>query len=259
MPDHMDGCLITSGDKHSVADGMLRVGDVLLKIDGAIVSEKGDVVYRGDEWLNWRYLITSKPVGDSVQVTVLRKAEMTMAGPDELSMHEAVIPLELKPLPKLLPRVIGVDYFPSYAIIGGLVIVPAGHPVQAANLVESQGRVNALFTVLESISREGQLSDLGEQVCVLVSVLAHSSNVTYDRMVGHVVFKVNGIEVKNMKHLAKLVAEVQGELLEIDFKVAKVASTRQYVVFEVAPLKANMKDILAINKIHSWCSPDLLE
>ena len=43
LPKHRDGCLVTSILKHSCADGKIKVGDILMAIDGAVISEKGDV------------------------------------------------------------------------------------------------------------------------------------------------------------------------------------------------------------------------
>lgn len=78
-------------------------------------------------------------------------------------------------------------------------------------------------------------------------------------MIGEVVDKVNGTEVKNMKHLAKLVSGVESGELTIDFKVSKGAHSRSYVVFDAAEAKAVEAEILGLNKINHWCSPELLE
>lgn len=259
MPDHRDGCLITHVDKHSASYGKLQVGDILLEIAGNRVNEKCEVVYRGEEWLHWVYLITNKPVGDHVGVTVLRKMPDDSSETGKAVMQEVKVEIELAPLPKLVPRVMGVDYFPSYAIVGGLVIVPAGHPLQVANLEEFQGRVNPLYQTLDVLWRDGQLSDLEEQVCVLSSVLAHSCNVTYDRMVGKIVSKINGTEVKNMKHLTSLASKVEKGELVVDFKVPEDANLRCHVVFDAAEIKDCQNDILTLNKVSHWCSPQLLE
>lgn len=74
LPPHRDGCLITSVTKHSCADGKLEVGDVLTALDGAVISEKADVEYRGQERLPWAYKVSTKQLGEDVEVTVLRRA-----------------------------------------------------------------------------------------------------------------------------------------------------------------------------------------
>jgi S1-C subfamily serine protease len=252
MPSHRNGCLVTEVDKFSSAAGKLKVGDILLKVDGVLVSEKCEVIFRGDEWLHWTYLVTRRPVGEDIDVVVLRKAE---TGDD---MMEMSFNIELAPLPKLLPRIIHVDYHPTYVIAGGVLILPAGQPLQEANLAEFSQMVNPLYQTMDALSREGQLADLSDQVCVFANVLAHSCNVTYDRMIGKVVSKVNGTDVKNMKHLASLIAAVKSGELIIDFKVSKDGG-RSYVVFDAAMIGDTHDEILRLNKISHWCSPQLLE
>jgi S1-C subfamily serine protease len=252
MPSHRNGCLVTEVDKFSAAAGKLKVGDILLKVDGITVSEKCEVIFRRDEWLHWSYLVTRRPVGEDIDVVVLRKAE---TGDD---MKEVSFNIELAPLPKLLPRIIHVDYFPTYVIAGGVVILPAGYPLQEANLAEFQQRVNPLYQTMVALSREGQMSDLSDQVCVFAGMLAHSCNVTYDRMIGKVVTKVNGTDVKNMKHLASLVSAVKSGELILDFKVS-LGDGRCYVVFDAAMLPYAHEEMLRTHKISHWCSPQLLD
>jgi hypothetical protein len=252
MPSHRNGCLVTEVDKFSAAAGKLKVGDILLKVDGITVSEKCEVIFRRDEWLHWSYLVTRRPVAEDIDVVVLRKAE---TGDD---MKEVSFNIELAPLPKLLPRIIHVDYFPTYVIAGGVVILPAGYPLQEANLAEFQQRVNPLYQTMNALSREGQLSDLSDQVCVFAGLLAHSCNVTYDRMIGKIVTKVNGTDVKNMKHLACLVSAVRSGELILDFRVSQ-GDGRCYAVFDAAMIPYAHEEIFRTHQIKHWCSPQLLQ
>merc|ERR1711957_618951 len=108
--------------------------------------------------------------------------------------------------------------------------------------------------------RAGQLefSDVEQQACILVDVLAHGINVSYDRMIGEIVDKVNGTEVKNMKHLASLISAVESGALQIDFKARTGLTMHKYIVFDVGEVKACEIAILDINKIPQWCSPQLV-
>ena len=96
-----------------------------------------------------------------------------------------------------------------------------------------------------------------------------------------------------MKHLVALVAGAQGEELTVDFECGKASAMRAHVVFETAEAKAcevgrplahhlslmacelfqNLsgtfhsyvrttvwqEEILGLNKVPTWCSPELLE
>ena len=158
LPKHRDGCLITSVAKHSCSEGKLEVGDVLIAIDGTIVSEKSDVVYRGQERLPWQYCISTKSIGESVELTVLRRKKEsdtvqktedgagTQISLDDvgLTTEELKVSVGLTAVPRLLPRVYGIDYHSTYVIIGGLVILPAGLPLQDAALAHPRRvRTNA--------------------------------------------------------------------------------------------------------------------
>jgi len=62
-----------------------------------------------------------------------------------------------------------------------------------------------------------------------------------------------------MKHLAKLVAACTSGLLVVDFKVQKEGRIRSHVVLDVALIQKCQHEILSLNKISNWCSPELLE
>ena len=68
LPPHRNGCLITAVTKHSCSEGKLRVGDVLIALDGMAVSEKADVEYRGQERLGWSYKVSTKQPGEDIEV-----------------------------------------------------------------------------------------------------------------------------------------------------------------------------------------------
>ena len=62
-----------------------------------------------------------------------------------------------------------------------------------------------------------------------------------------------------MKHLVALVAGAQGEEITVDFECGKASAMRAHVVFETAEAKACEEEILGLNKVPTWCSPELLE
>ena len=101
------------------------------------------VIFRGQERLNWSYLITKKPNGGVVKLTVIRRRaaedEEDAAGASKSVQLE--FELSLRPLPLMVPRVLGVDYHSAYIIVGGLVILPAGGPLQGAALKERRYRL----------------------------------------------------------------------------------------------------------------------
>jgi len=107
------------------------------------------------------------------------------------------------------------------------------------------------------------LEELGDQAIVLCDVLAHPINVSYEFR-GERLVAVNGVAVRNMQHLVKLLdpSKLEGvETLELDFGFSfedRRAERRQFVVFETNEVLVTTKEILKQNKIPMWCSAELL-
>lgn len=51
LPSHRDGVIVTSVSKYGCATEKVQVGDVVMAIDGVPVTEDGDVLFRGQEYL----------------------------------------------------------------------------------------------------------------------------------------------------------------------------------------------------------------
>ena len=131
LPPHHDGMLIVRVEPYSCAAAAgVRAGDILMAIDGAKVSEEGEVSFRGHERLSYEYLITKKQLGDTLTLSLLRNPK-AHEGEDDKSealrsfdinkIAEAQVPpvpvevkVTLTPTWSLLPREIGKDYTPEY-------------------------------------------------------------------------------------------------------------------------------------------------
>ena len=85
----------------SGADLPQQLTEASRRVAGTRVSEEGEVTFRGHERVDYRYLITSKKVGDSVRLSVLRGSHSSDPGtPFDLSAlaaaPEAPKPLEFQ-------------------------------------------------------------------------------------------------------------------------------------------------------------------
>jgi S1-C subfamily serine protease len=251
-PDDRNGVLVSAVDPHGCAAPHIKVDDILLNIDGQAISEKGDVSFRDQERLPWTYLVTRKLRGELISAEILRRSE---SGVERLECK-----LELQPPPRLLPLFPNVDYFPSYVMVGGLVLLPCGRPL--ADKAREQ-KIHSISNLHWFLEKHGKLEEVGHQAIVLCDVLAHPVNVSYD-LRGERLLCVNGVAVKNMRHLvellhpSKLEASTR-ETLELDFGFdERREERRQFVVFETKEILATTSEILRQNKIPQWCSPDLL-
>ena len=291
QPPHHDGVLITRVRRFSCAESAgVKPGDILMGIDGTKVSEEGEVTFRGHERVEFEYLITTKKVGDSVTLSLLRSphgASETHSTFDINALAESPEvpkPLELRvtlaPTHELVPRELYKDYTPEYVVVGGLVFVIAGLPV----LEQAMRREDwALFQAIaeqmrpppltEASAAGGAAADGGgggeasssgardgerdAQALICSGCLAHDVNEGFRRFVGDRLLKVNGVRVKNLKHVVELLLPVLDPSVEppprshVALQFANVPAS---VLFETGALRAATPLIQEQHKIPAWTS-----
>ena len=194
-----------------------------MAIDGKKVSEMGEVTFRGHERLHYDCLITSRQIGETVEVTVLRSAAAesgdgaaTVTG---MILKYLAIKAPTKPTPMkfkvklapthtFMPRELGKDYIPQYAIIGGLVFVIAGVPFYLVTrelpFEERPFSLRVLHELLESRRLGEADEDKGVQAVVCSTCLAHDINEGFRMFVGSRLEKINGVMVRSTAHLVEL-------------------------------------------------------
>jgi S1-C subfamily serine protease len=115
-PEHT-GVLVKSINWDSPAAGLLKVGDVILEVDGYNVADDGTIEFRRDERIAYIYSYQKHQHGDTVQIKVLRKGK------------EKVINVRLDKYRKdfgLIPRP-EYDMEPTFFIYGGMVFLPINY------------------------------------------------------------------------------------------------------------------------------------
>ncbi|TYG39352.1 hypothetical protein ES288_D12G009800v1 [Gossypium darwinii] len=152
----------------------------------------------------------------------------------------------------LNPRVHLVPYHidggqPSYLIIAGLVFTPLSEPLIEEECEESIG-LKLLAKARYSLARFKE-----EQIVILSQVLANEVNIGYEDMSNQQVLKFNGTRIKNIRHLAHLVACCQDKYLVFEFEDNYLA------VLEREAAMATSSRILKDYGIPSERSDDLLE
>jgi S1-C subfamily serine protease len=108
MKKGQSGVLITHVLPGGSADGKLRQGDIVLKIDGTIVANDGTYRFL-DNRIRYTDLIDRRQIGQSASVTVLRGGA------------ERQVTVELKAVPVRIPWFNEFDVKPRYVIIGGII------------------------------------------------------------------------------------------------------------------------------------------
>eukprot|EP00038_Savillea_parva_P001566 m.105281 g.105281 ORF g.105281 m.105281 type:complete len:559 (-) comp10548_c0_seq1:1400-3076(-) len=175
---HSNGVLIQKIQPFSCAkEAGVQEGDILMAIDGNIVSQEGEVSFRGHERVGYEYLISKRPLGDTVALTILRKQD------DSGKIEEMTINVGLAINFALVPRELGKAGFEAhYVIAGGLVLLAASVPLVKACMVEARHRI---FDAIVKVHRKEYECDYRSTEGVLVcDCLAHEINVSYGDYIG---------------------------------------------------------------------------
>jgi len=238
VPEGGSGVVVVRVDPLSAAAGVVAVRDVLLEVDGQPVADDGTAVFRDDERLEYMHLVHAKHVGEPLALKIMRDGVV----------HEVSYPLAVKD--HLVPLVHGVDCAPSYLIVGGLVFVPLTSPfLEMLCGGKSRSRRSDIpQPLLAAMVRDKERP--GQQVVVLVQVLAHEINQGYRvNVVPCEAF--NGVELHNLRHLAALVDACTAPFLNFGLEGGRLVTLERSAAAEHGP------SILAVNAIAADRSEDL--
>jgi S1-C subfamily serine protease len=192
-PDQ-SGCLVYRVVPGSPVDGVLRPGDVVLKIDGHNIAEDGTIEFRPKERTSMNYYTQLHQLGEELSLSVWRLGkELTLkiildmpAGQNQL------VPTERH------------DVRPTYYIFGGLIFSPL-----SVNYLKTWGGnwFNDAPKNLLARYYFDHLSRKGEEIVNLVRVLPAEINKGYHDAGDYRIVKVNGERINNLRDLIRIIAE----------------------------------------------------
>ncbi|KAM1150749.1 hypothetical protein ACFX2I_031199 [Malus domestica] len=197
--ESIEGVLVRRVEPTSDAHNVLKEGDVIVSFDDVHVGCEGTVPFRSNERIAFRYLISQKFAGDVADIGIIRAGEYMKV--------KAV----LHPRVHLVPFHIDGGQ-PSYLIIAGLVFTPLSEPLIEEECDDSIG-LKLLAKARYSLARFK-----GEQIVILSQVLANEVNIGYEDMSNQQVLKLNGIQIRNIHHLAYLVDSCKDKYLVFEFE-----------------------------------------
>eukprot|EP00879_Flechtneria_rotunda_P023146 GHRR01024471.1.p1 GENE.GHRR01024471.1~~GHRR01024471.1.p1 ORF type:complete len:335 (+),score=96.35 GHRR01024471.1:535-1539(+) len=230
------GVLIRRINATSAARGFLQAGDVLMLFDGQNIASDGTVPFRTGERVSFSYLITSKFVGESARLGILRDGQCLTVDVT-LSRPGVLIPAHLS------------NRDPSYFLVSGLVFTVACEPYLESEY-GADWMSEAPVKLLDRLYT-GMPSAAGEQVVVLGQVLADEATLGYEDICNVQVVLFNGTPVLNLQHLAQLVTSCQEDHLRFDLEYHEtVIINRQQAVTGTA-------EVLQAHNIPAAMSADL--
>lgn len=186
------------------AEGEVKPGDLLLKVEGKPVSNQGDVEYK-DRLVSYIELIDHKDEGETIELTVLRDGK-------ELNLR---FPAKKTDLFSYMRR--QYENKPQYLLAGGYLFQPLN-----ADLMQTYGKswnqngsTNILYKYYYSVMHGG-VAGRSEEV-VLTRLLADRTTLYGEAYESRVVESVNGHQVKGFSHFAGLLNESEGPYTVIRF------------------------------------------
>ncbi|MEI8293489.1 MAG: trypsin-like peptidase domain-containing protein [bacterium] len=184
IEDDNSGVQVCSVYRGGASDGIVKPGDVILRIDGYRVSSDGTISFE-NETVPLDEVVERKFKGEKVDIDVLR------------DRHPLTLTVPLKePWPFKLHSLL-YDEKPRFLVIGGLVFQPVDQNFMDAYDPSDQ-RLNYLFDYFI----EDGLHVERPEIVVLANILPDQINAYSEEFRFSVVDEVNGRQVKRLEDLA---------------------------------------------------------
>jgi hypothetical protein len=218
----------------------LKHFDLITKIGDHEVDNTGMVKINDQLRLRFQYFIQKLATDGKVPLTVIRQGK-TMK-----------IDLPVKPhYPRLFEPLRGK--YPSYFVYGPLVFSPV-----TSELIGAVGGGSAFLAAIGSplvTRRADQPKFEGEQLVIVSSnMFPHRIAKGYDNPGLKVVKEINGIKVKNIRHMVELLRDSKEKYTTISFD----DQASETIVFDHKEALAATEEVLSDNGIREQASDDLL-
>jgi S1-C subfamily serine protease len=224
----------------------LKEWDVITKIGDTKVDDQGMIKIDGGLRVAFIYLVQKIAKNGNVPLTIVRAGkEMTVDVP------------VLNYRPTVLPNLQGG--YPSYFVYGPMVFSTAttdfvGGFMRGYSGGSAMGVLSALGSPL--IKRVGDKPAFEGESLVIVSspFFPHKLAKGYSNPASQVIKTINGIQIKNLKHLVEVLRDSKDEFITIEYDSRR----GETMVFPRAEMAAATDEILSDNGLRSQASADIL-
>jgi S1-C subfamily serine protease len=219
LADDNRGVMVSSVSAAGCASGILKVGDVLLEIDGHTIGSDSFVELDGER-VEMPEVVERKFKGDEVKFHILRDRKesdvtMKLASPD-IHMIQAN----------------AYDVKPCYVLFGGLLFQPLSRDFMEAWHVDDL-RVRYFYDFFAN----DELFKERPEIVVLSTVLPDPINTYLADFRNGIVDEINGVKIRSLKDVADAFAKTT------DYHVVKLLGEGRPVVFEAKSIDTARKRI----------------
>ena len=196
--ENRSGVLVSKIHKNSSAEGIVKIGDVILEVDGVDVAGDNTVKLRNNGRVSSNYLVRTHQVGDIMKLKVLREN------------HEMLLDVPMK-------KRMGIVRFehdkePRFYMFGGMVFTPL-----TINYLKVWGKnwyKNAPFDFLYALLNQSKFDKDIDELVVLGTILPNRENANYNTGFS-IVTEVNGIKVTSLQSFVKTIEESKDKYINI--------------------------------------------
>ena len=144
------------------------------------------------------YIIQCKQVGDTIKFKILRDSNILIKS-IKIGKRKTLIPLHF-------------EQKPQYLIVGGLVIMPV-----TLNYIKDKKYEVSTSWLNSFYSKLNEPNDEVDQLVFIKEKLSHKINSGYE-FYKTSINKINGIKVKNFKHLINIIQNIDTEFIVFDLE-----------------------------------------
>lgn len=184
------GILVNFIIKDSSASKVMKVGDVILKMDKFVVADDETINFRQDQRTSYKYAIDQFQADEEITITLNRKGEeLTVSIPVGDDVDNPIMVREER-----------FGQIPEYYIYGGVLFVPLN-----MNLIKRWGNNWSRKAPFEFLRQRYEwATDEQEEVLVALMVFPSDVNLGYHSWKNWILETVNGKKVKNFAELSSM-------------------------------------------------------
>ena len=223
----------------------LHKSDIIARIGDHAIDNAGMIRNESDHHLKFQYLIQHLVRDNHVRMTILRGGRE----------RKEDVPVGREQDHRLFPYL--AEQNPSYFIYGPLVFTEA-----TSNFTTSFTYGDSVETMLSYanqgnplIRRYGDRPAFDDERIVIVSLpmFTHPIGKGYKSPYAHAVAEVNGVSIRNLKHMVEVLRDVSGEFVEFTF----LGKNAENIVFKRNQVLDATEEILNDNGIRKQYSLDI--
>ena len=218
MGPEQKGVLVRKVAPLSNASALLKPGDIIMSFDNVQIASDGTVPFRTGERIAFSYLTSQRFTGEKAHVTIMREGKIL-----ELDV-ELCLPSSL-----VAPHLRGND--PSYMVVAGFVFTPLTEPYLDSEF-GCEYSSDAPVKLLQELYF-GEKRDADQELVVLSQVLACDATLGYEELNNIRVKTFNGVDVRNLRHLAEMVYRCEERFLRFDLEYDVRVCVDQQRIFAV--------------------------